>query len=106
MNIGVVLYCQGANFLGARTELNTGRLLALDPGLDISTLDRLLGAWNNTCTGTGPSAEFNLGQRFRWLTAPTSTIVQAGPVHTGLAQDPANELDRLLIRLVRVKSVR
>jgi hypothetical protein len=54
-----------------------------------------------TCEGEGPAASTSLGQRFRWLTAPRSTVLQAGPVHAGLTDDPAAELVRLVDALVR-----
>ena len=59
-----------------------------------------LDAVTDICTGEGPSAQESLGQRFRWLTAPRSTVVQPGPVHTGLTNDPDAELDRLMQVLV------
>jgi len=58
-------------------------------------------ALQRTCAGQGPAGQSSLGQRFRWLTAPRSTVVQTGPVHSGLTDDPAAELDRLLELLVR-----
>ncbi|NUS73215.1 MAG: DUF3037 domain-containing protein [Corynebacteriales bacterium] len=101
MNIGVLLYCQQASFLGARTYINAERLRALDSTVDIHDLDRALASWERSCEGAGPTADLSPGQRFRWLTAPSSTIVQPGPVHTGLTQDPGAELERLWRVLVR-----
>jgi hypothetical protein len=54
-----------------------------------------------TCAGQGPAASTSLGQRFRWLTAPRSTVVHAGAVHGGLTADPETEVERLLDALVR-----
>ena len=59
-----------------------------------------LDAATDTCLGSGPSSGESIGRRFRWLTAPRSTVVQPGPVHTGLTSDPAAEIDRLLRLLV------
>jgi Protein of unknown function (DUF3037) len=104
VNVGVTLYCQNRDFLGCRTYVDPARLRALDPGLDLDAVRGALDAWETTCAGgpgSGPAGEMALGERFRWLTAPRSTIVQPGPVHTGLTDDPATELDRLLDVLVR-----
>jgi hypothetical protein len=105
INVGVVLYCQRRDYLGARTHLDPERLRALDPDADPDAVRAALHAWETTCLGGpagGPAAErMRLGERFRWLTAPRSTMVQSGPVHTGLTDDPAGELDRLLDLLVR-----
>ncbi len=75
---------------------------ALDPDADVDGVRGALTAWEATCAGrTAPAREMKLGERFRWLVAPRSTILQAGPVHMGLAADPAAELDRLVELLVR-----
>ena len=63
-----------------------------------------LTAFEKACI-EGPLAGRPLGERFRWLTAPRSTIVQSGPVHSGLTADPAGELDRLFDALVRVSQL-
>jgi hypothetical protein len=101
INVGVLLYCQRLDFLAARTHLDEGRLLALDRGADVDALRTALGSWAATCGGEGAAATMKLGERFRWLVAPRSTILRAGPVHMGLATDPDAELDRLVTLLVR-----
>ncbi|HET9518188.1 MAG TPA: DUF3037 domain-containing protein [Actinoplanes sp.] len=104
INVGVILYCQRHDFLAARTALDPDRLLALDPHADVDAVRGALTSWELTCAGgaTGGAArDMRTGERFRWLTAPRSTVVQAGPVHTGLTEDPAAELTRLLEVLVR-----
>ncbi|WP_229069230.1 DUF3037 domain-containing protein [Actinoplanes sp. DH11] len=101
INVGVVLYCQRQDFLNARTHLDENRLRALDPTADVPAITTALDAWARTCAGGGPSADMRLGERFRWLVAPRSTILRAGPVHMGLTTDPATELDRLVDLLVR-----
>jgi Protein of unknown function (DUF3037) len=101
INVGVVLYCQLRDFLAARTHLDAGRLLALDPDADLEAIRGALVAWEAACTDDDPSRGMTLGERFRWLVAPRSTILRAGPVHMGLAEDPQSELDRLLTLLVR-----
>jgi hypothetical protein len=101
INVGVVLYCQRLGFLAARTHLHEERLLALDPGADLDGIRAALRSWEATCEGGGASHEMKPGERFRWLVAPRSTILRAGPVHMGLAEDPEAELDRLVELLVR-----
>jgi Protein of unknown function (DUF3037) len=104
VNVGVVLYSQSTDFLEARTHVDPARLRALDEAVDLPALDAALAAVAAVCAGdasAGPVAEQPAGARFRWLTAPRSTVVQAGPVHAGITEDPARELDRLSDLLVR-----
>lgn len=104
VNAGVILYSQERAFLAARWDLDEARLRALDPGVDVVGVRRALEAVERMCRGgeeAGQAARERPGPRFRWLTAPRSTIVQAGPVHGGLALDPEAEVERLLDRLVR-----
>ena len=101
INVGVLLYSQRHDFLSARTHLDPARLRALDPTADADGIRAALDAWEPTCTGAGASGQMRLGERFRWLVAPRSTILRAGPVHMGLTADPAAELERLVDRLVR-----
>ncbi len=106
LNVGVVLICRATRFLDARIELDTGRLETLWPETPVETVELIeshLALIPKICAGDdegGPIARLNLGERWHWLTAPSSTIVQPGPVHTGLSDDPAAELDRLFARLV------
>ena len=103
INAGVVVYSRALEFLGCRVHLDRGRLAALDPSADADLIDRALESISGVCgnaPGAGPAAGEEIGRRFRWLTAPRSTVVQPGPVHTGLTADPGAELDRLLQLLV------
>jgi hypothetical protein len=101
INAGVIVYCRERDFLGARALLDADRLRALDPGADVEAITAALHSLTETCAGTdGPAAGEDIGRRFRWLTAPRSTVVQPGPVHTGLTDDPDAEADRLLRLLV------
>ncbi|HEY3630406.1 MAG TPA: DUF3037 domain-containing protein [Jatrophihabitantaceae bacterium] len=95
INAGVVVYCRALDYLGCRVQLDRDRLAALDASADADDIDRALTAVTDGCH----DAE-EIGPWFRWLTAPRSTVVQPGPVHTGLTADPAGELDRLLALLV------
>ncbi|MGW1916621.1 DUF3037 domain-containing protein [Streptomyces sp. NPDC002076] len=104
INAGVVVYSRARGYVGARTHLDEARLLALDPEADLAGIRAALGAIERHCAGgeeAGQAAGDDAGRRFRWLIAPRSTIVQPGPVHTGLTTDPAAETERLLDLLVR-----
>jgi hypothetical protein len=102
MNAGVVLYCRPLRYLAARTALDEGLLLAMDPDADPAGVSRALAAIGEICDGHGghTATGQDIGRRFRWLTAPRSTVVQAGPVHTGLTSDPDEEIGSLLRALV------
>jgi hypothetical protein len=103
INVGVIVYSHGYRYLCARIELAEPRLLAVDPHVDTDAVRAALSAFEKACT-EGPLAGRPLGERFRWLTAPRSTIVQPGPVHSGLTTDPGAELAHLFDTLVRVPS--
>lgn len=103
VNVGVVLYSQAADFLDARYHVDEERLRALAPGLDTELVHDALETLCRVCrgeTGGGLPDLGSLGRRFGWISAPRSTVVQPGPVHGGLAADPAAELERLVTRLV------
>ncbi len=103
LNVGVVIHCQGANFLECAFSADHDRLTALWPALDLAAVDSTLGTICSICRGElapGRPALDDLGKRFGWIASPRSTVVQPGPVHGGLTSDPASELRRLLARLV------
>jgi hypothetical protein len=103
INAGVVLFCRPKRFLGARTQLDEALLRALAPGCDPEEVRLLLATVERIAAGDpegGPIAALPQSERFHWLVAPASTIVQPGPVHTGLTTDPEHELDHLFERLV------
>lgn len=104
INAGVVVYCRARSFVAARTHLDEDRLRALDPHADLAGVRAALRAVEGVCHGgreAGQAAGDDPGRRFRWLVAPRSTVVQPGPVHTGLTADPEAEAERLLELLVR-----
>ena len=100
VNVGVLLYCRHEVHLTIRLALDPARLRALAPDLDVDEVAAAVHAWERTVAGEGPAGVLSVGERFRWLTAPRSTVVQAGPVHTGLTDDAEAEVGRLLARLV------
>jgi hypothetical protein len=104
LNAGVVLLCRPRRFLGARVGLDESRLRALAPGVDPATIEEHLAAIERIAAGDtagGPIAQLGQGERFHWLVAPSSTVIQPSEVHTGLCDDPAVELDHLFEQLVR-----
>jgi len=103
INAGVVLFCRRRRFLGARAQLDTGRLAALAPACDPDGIARHLDTLVRIAAGddrAGPIAAMDQSERFHWLVAPSSTVVQPSPVHTGLCDDPAGELEHLFTTLV------
>ena len=104
LNVGVVLFSRRHRFLAARTELDDTALRALAPDCDGAQVRLQLETIERIAAGDpagGPIAALEPSERFHWLTAPASTIVQASAVHTGLTSDPAAELDHLFATLVR-----
>jgi hypothetical protein len=100
INAGVIVYSKRLRYLAVRIELDTGRLLALAPGVDVAAARGALTAFERACA-EGPHAEKSISERFNWLTAPRSAMVQPGPVHGGITASPGAELDRLFNDLVR-----
>ena len=103
LNVGIVLYSRPRRYLGVRTRVEPQRLLALWPGLDLEAIQRhldILGLVANGDPGGGPIAHLQPHERFGWLTAPASTIVQPGPVHSGLTRNPVEALAGLFRELV------
>ena len=104
VNVGVLLYCRDIDFLRAAVHLDERRLRLLDPAVDVEAVSAALDGMLAVCRGDAVAGRAGSGSpraRFGWLTAPRSTVVQAGPVHGGLTLDPAADLERLLTRLVR-----
>jgi hypothetical protein len=101
VNVAVLLYCRHREHLAVRMHLDADRVRALAPGIDLEALTDALDAWGRAVRGEGPAGVLSPGERFRWLIAPRSTVLQPGPVHTGLTADPDAEIDRLVARLVQ-----
>jgi DUF3037 family protein len=102
-NAGVVLYCRQRDFLGATVALDEQRLKALAPDLSAGDVREHLDSLVRVAEGVpdaGPIAVMPASERFGWLTAPSSTIIQPSEVHTGLSGDPAATLKALVGELV------
>jgi hypothetical protein len=105
INAGVILYCRSLDFLAARLQLDRARLAALFPlpPAELDAIDSALQMFPRICAGdptAGPIAALPLAERFHWLVAPRSTVTQTSPVHSGLCDDPAQTLSRLLQQMV------
>ena len=104
LNAGVIVLCRPKRFLAARVALDRARLAALAPDVDPATIEAHLDGIVRIARGdadAGPIAALTQGERFHWLVAPSSTVIQPSEVHTGLCDDPTEELDHLFERLVR-----
>jgi Protein of unknown function (DUF3037) len=104
LNVGVILYCPKEKFLKLKFMLDESRLKALNSQLDIRELHEHLASFERICAGDkGPIGGLPLPERFRWLTAARSTIVQTSKVHPGLCQEAGEMLDRLFRQLVMIE---
>lgn len=106
INAGVILSCQALDFLGARIELDERRLLALDAKVDIDEVRANLASIPLICAGgaaAGAIGKLSTRERFHWLVAPRSTIIQTSPVHSGRCQDPQAALDHLVQTMVKAR---
>ena len=105
INAGVILFCRTHRFLAARIELDRERLAALAPNLDPALVEPQLTAISIIAAGGsagGPIGQLTQSERFHWLVAPRSTIIETSPVHCGLCSDPAATLEHLMATLVRL----
>jgi len=105
LNVGVIVWCLKQDYLAAAIALDEARLVSLWPSVDLELVRAHLDAIPRICAGdaaAGPIAKLSKRERWHWLVAPRSTIVQTAPVHVGLCEDPAHTLDHLMAKLVRV----
>lgn len=104
INAGVILFCRTLRFLAARVALDQQRLRALAPTVDPAPIEQHLALIPRVCAGgthAGPIGQLTQPERFHWLVAPRSTIIQTAPVHSGLCTDAAATLEHLFKRLVQ-----
>ena len=107
VNVGAIVSSDAEGYLAARFAVDEPRLRALDPRIDLSAIRTALDAIAAVCDGgaaAGPIGKLTLRERFHWLVAPRSTVVQVSPVHAGLCDDPVTALERLLEQMVRVRA--
>jgi len=104
VNVGVIVSCPQRDFLECRIEVDEARLLALFPSIDIELVRKHLASIPAICRGgddAGPIGKLPARERFRWLIAPRSTIIQSSPAHTGRCDDPPKLLEHLMATMVR-----
>ena len=104
INAGVVVFCDARDYLAAAIALDEARLLALAPEVDLPVVRRHLEAIPRICAGGaegGPIGQLPRRERWHWVVAPRSTILQTSPAHTGLCERPEEELKRLVEQVVR-----
>lgn len=102
-NVGVIVSCPAFKFLEARVLVNEAKLRCFSPDTPVEEVKEYLAVIPQICAGNGEDTISKMPQRdrFYWLTAQRSTIIQSSPVHTGLTSDPAETLARLFIKYVR-----
>ena len=101
--VGVVLHARTTEFIAARVITDSAHLRAHVEGADIELLSRYLKSCEAICAGeasAGPIALAPPSERFHWLTAPRSDVIQSGPVHEGLCENPATALEELFASLI------
>ena len=104
VNAGIIITCQDSAMLEARIELDETRLVALDPQVDLATVRAHLATIPVICAGgagAGPLGALSRRERFDWLTAPRSTLIQTSPVHSGRCSDAGAVLEHLMQTMVR-----
>jgi hypothetical protein len=104
INAGAIVFCRTRRFLSAAIDLDRGCLVALDPAVDVGEVERHLALIPLLSAGdehAGPIARLSPAERFHWLVAPRSTVVQPSPVHCGMCDDPEEALHRLIATMVR-----
>jgi len=109
INAGVIVSCAASQSLHACIDLEDARLLALDPGADVTGLRMALAALPIICAGgdaAGALGKLSVRERFHWLVAPRSTSIQTSPVHTGRSTDLSSTMEQLMQRMVRTPKPR
>jgi hypothetical protein len=107
INVGIVLYCRTRSFLDARIALDEARLRALAPGANPAEIMSYLQSMQRICQGgpdSGPIGRLTQRERFHWLVAPRSTVIQTSPTHAGLCHNPAAMLDHLMATVVHISN--
>jgi hypothetical protein len=104
LNVGVIVSCAERQFLEARIEMDEPRLRSLDPSVDLAAVREHLESIPLICRGgpqAGPIGRLTPRERFRWLVAPRSTVIQTSRAHLGRCTDPAALIERLMQTMVR-----
>lgn len=99
-NVGIILYCKALRFLQVKWEVDPNKFKGFCKGMDWQDLQDYLKTFERITEGEGPIGQFPLAERFRWLTATRSTVVQTSKIHPGLTCDPAAKIQHLMQELV------
>lgn len=103
INVGVILFSKRKKFLGIKYCLDADKIKSFADKVDLHMIEEYLKGWEGICRGdahSGPIGEFELADRFRWLAAAKSTMIQCSPTHPGLCKSPEKELDDIFKRYV------
>lgn len=98
LNVGVIIFSKPKKYLGIKYEINETRLTAFSNSIDINVLKNSLNAWQKVCEGlpgSGHIGQLDIAERFRWLVASRSTIIQSSKTHPGLCHNPQQVLEEL-----------
>jgi hypothetical protein len=109
VNAGVVLFCDARDYLAARIELDERRLTSIAPTIDVPLVRRHLAAIPSICAGgadAGAIGAMPRRERWQWLVAPRSTILQCSPPHAGVCDTPDDWIERLVADLVRAPTAK
>ncbi|WP_394746794.1 DUF3037 domain-containing protein [Spongiimicrobium salis] len=102
-NVGVILFSKRKKFLGMKYHIDSKKIAAFSTEIDQGTFEAYLQAWEHICEG-GPKGgfigQFELADRFRWLVATRSTIIQSSKTHSGLCHDPEKALEDIFKRYI------
>ena len=102
-NVGVILFSKRKKFLGIKYHINQDKLKAFSTEIELKMLEEYLNAWKLICEGDphgGKIGTFELSDRFRWLVACRSTIIQSSETHSGLSDDPEKTLEEIFHKYV------
>ena len=100
-NVGIILFCKALGFLKVMYEVNEKKLSSFCTQMELSDLEDYLATFENIANGSGPIGQYPLAERFRWLTATRSTVIQTSKTHPGLTTDPSKKLVQLFEELVK-----
>lgn len=104
VNAGVVVFSSECDYLDARVHLDRERVRLLFPDADLAEIESHLQAVPRVCAGgagSGPIGQLSKRERWHWLVAPRSTVLQVSPVHSGISDEPEKALEELMERMVR-----
>jgi hypothetical protein len=103
LNVGIILFSKGAKYLNCKYQIDIEKLKLFSCELEVEDFEINLSAFEKICSGTkdgGPLAQWEISDRFRWLTAQRSSSLQTSRPHNGFSADLNATLERLFAELV------